>query len=357
MILRCLLITALVPCASIALAQAKYEPSDGSVYHGLCLTGYWDANVFSKNLERYRTNVTEQPLALHSWFAHCKEKGKWRTWHWMDHTPDGGRGGGPVKGFAELSRKHGMVPVIAWAWMDYGNEEQSPRLQDVPAGKYDWYLDDWIKGIKEFGDPVFVRLSHEMDGDWYPYSEGYKKNPTRNTAADFIAYWRYVVDYFEKASVKNVAWVWCVNGDRSGGKDWPDYYPGDEYVDWLAVDLYSSRNPKPIMKQFMELYGQTRKPIMIPEGGTGPEQTRWNKQYAGDAAWVKEFFDVIEATPQIKAVCWFQWGKEWDIERDPGQLVEYSKRIKAGRYSAKFAASKGNSHCELCILSLAQGMI
>jgi beta-mannanase len=126
-------------------------------------------------------------------------------------------------------------------------------------------LDDWIKGLKEFHDPVFIRLSHEMDGDWYPYSEGYKKDPKRNTAGDYIAYWRYVVDRFRKAGVTNVAWVWCVNADRSGGKDWPDYYPGDEYVDWLAIDLYSSRNPRPIIQQFLEL---GLAPDQLNDGGT-----------------------------------------------------------------------------------------
>lgn len=218
----------------------------------------------------------------------------------MDATPDGGTCAGEAKGFAELDRTHGFVPVIAWAWMNFGDEEHSPKLQDVVAGKYDWYLDDWIKGVSEFKSPIFIRPSHEMDGDWYPYSEGYKKDPTRNTAADYIAYWKYVVDRFRKAGVNNVAWVWCVNGDRSGGKDWPDYYPGDDYTDWLAIDLYSARNPKDVVGQFMDLYGKTGKPIMIPEGGTGPEQTKNNPHYSGDAAWVKELFDTIDSTPRIK---------------------------------------------------------
>jgi len=47
-----------------------------------------------------------------------------------------------------------------------------------------------------------------------------------------VAYWRYVVDRFRRADVTNVAWVWCVNGDRSGGKDWPDYYPVQCSVLW-----------------------------------------------------------------------------------------------------------------------------
>jgi beta-mannanase len=136
--------------------------------------------------------------------------------------------------------------------------------------------------------------------------------------------------------VENVAWVWCVNGDRSGGKDWPDYYPGDEYVDWLAIDIYSSRNPREIMRQFVEMYGATGKPMMIPEGGTGPEQTQWNKQFKSDAAWVKELFDVIDETPQMKALCWFQWGGDWNLERDADQLKEYQRRIREPRFAAPF---------------------
>jgi hypothetical protein len=327
---------ALIVSTTPTLAAAPHEPPNGSVYHGVCLPGYWSAAEFAANLHRYRTQVTEQPLVLHSWFAHCQQNGKWRTWHWMEKTPDGGRGDGPAKEYAELDRKNGFVPVIAWAWMNYGDEEHSPRLQDVADGKYDWFLDDWIKGVQEFKDPIFIRLSQEMDGDWYPYSEGYKKDPKRNTAGDYVKYWRYVVDRFRKAGVKNVTWVWCVNGDRSGGKDWPDYYPGDEYVDWLAIDLYSSRQPKQVVSEFLGLYGKTGKPIMIPEGATGAEQSKWNTQFKGEAAWTKELFDVIEATPQIKALCWFQWSKEWNIEREPGQLAEYQKRIKSPRYSANF---------------------
>lgn len=317
--------------------RAKFEPPDGSVYHGVCLNGYWDGAEFDRNLARFRADVTDQRLVLHSWFAHAKERGKWRTWHYMNETPDGsGPTAGSAESYANLSRRHGMVPLIAWTMMDWHDEPQSPRLQDLVAGKHDWYVDDWIRGVKEFKDPIFIRLSHEMDGDWYPYSEGYKKDPTRNTAADFVAYWRYTVDRFRKAGVTNVAWVWCVNGDRSGGKDWPDYYPGDEYVDWLAIDVYSSRNPAEMLGQFVDMYGKTGKPIMIPEGGTGDEQTKWNTKFAGNAAWVKELFDVIERTPQVKGLCWFQYGKEWELQRDPAQLAEYRKRIADQRYATPF---------------------
>jgi hypothetical protein len=326
--------------ASFGAGPAKYEPPDGSTYHGVCLTGYWNKDEFARSLDRFRKDVTAvPPLVVQSWFAHCQEHGKWRTWHWMNKTPDGGTCCGPARDYAETSRHNGLVPVIAWTWMNYGDEKNSPRLQDLTAGKYDWYLDDWIKGVTEFKDPMFIRLSHEMDGNWYPYSEGYKADPRRNTTADYVAYWRYVVDRFRKAGVQNVAWVWCVNGDHSGGgRDWQLYYPGDDYTDWLAIDLYSARNPKEVVGKFLDLYGKTGKPIMIPEGGAGPEATKYNRHFTTDAAWVAELFDTIESTPRIKALCWFEYGKQWELERDPGQLAEYQRRIKAARYGAAFDA-------------------
>jgi len=55
---------------------------------------------------------------------------------------------------------------------------------------------------------------------------------------------------------------------------------------------------------------------------------------------LKELFDVIEATPQIKAICWFQWGKQWNVERDAGQLAEYQRRLQAARFRVPFAGTK-----------------
>ena len=160
---------------------AKFEPPDGVCWHGVCLPGSWAEADLKKNLDDYRQQVTARPIVLHSFFAHCQEHGKWRTWHWMNDTPDGGKCAGEARGYFELDRKHGMVPLVAWAWMNYFDEEHSPKLQDLVAGKYDWYLDDWIAGVKEFKDPIFIRLSHEMDGDWYPTTPKATKRPPSAT--------------------------------------------------------------------------------------------------------------------------------------------------------------------------------
>ena len=318
----------------LAKPRAKFEPPDGVAYHGVCLNGVWSEQLTRQNLASYRSTVTTVPLVLHSWFAHCQENAKWRTWHWMNRTPDGKQCCGPAGEYAERSRKLGLVPVIAWAWDDFQSQATAPRLQDLTAGKYDWYLDDWIAGVKEFRDPIFIRLSHEMDGDWYPYSENYQPDPRRNTTGDYIAYWTHIVDRFRAAGVTNVAWVWCVNGDGGHGKPWKDYYPGDDYVDWVAIDVYSSRNPAEEIEPFVKAFGH--KPIMIPECGTGDEQTKWNQHFPGAAAWTKSLFDEINSHPQFKALCWFEYGPEWSVERNSGQLAEFQERIAAPRFAHRW---------------------
>jgi hypothetical protein len=71
---------------------------------------------------------------------------------------------------------------------------------------------------------------------------------------------------------------------------------------------------------------------MIPECGTDDDQTKWNTKYPGNAVWTKQLFDEIAAHPQIKALCWFEFGPQSNIERDPGQLAEYQKRISEPRF-------------------------
>jgi hypothetical protein len=226
--------------------RAKFEPPDGLTYHGVCLFGYWADADFDKRLKAYQAAIPDKPVALYSMFAHCMENGHWNTWRWTKPTPDGNWGNGVG---ANIERGRGRVPVVAWTWMDWHQMKNSPRLQDVPAGKYDWYFDDWIKGLKEYKSPIFI-------------------------------------------------------------------------------------------------YGETGKPIMIPEGGTGDEVTRWNPKYAGNAAWTKELFDVIDATPRIKAVCWYEWDETWSLARDPAQLAEFRRRIAGTRYAGKFVGGDGERGSE-----------
>jgi hypothetical protein len=35
-------------------------------------------------------------------------------------------------------------------------------------------------------------------------------------------------------------------------------------------------------------------------------------------------------------VCWFQWDKSYELQRDPEQVLEYRKGIEGKKFDAKF---------------------
>lgn len=53
--------------------------------------------------------------------------------------------------------------------------------------------------------------------------------------------WRTMFDYFQQKGVHNLIWTWTAqnnNGDSSSYDNDSEYYPGDDYVDIVARDLY-----------------------------------------------------------------------------------------------------------------------
>jgi beta-mannanase len=49
-----------------------------------------------------------------------------------------------------------------------------------------------------------LRFAHEMNGNWYPWSEGVNGN----AAGQYVPAYRRVVTLFRSVGVTNVTWVW-----------------------------------------------------------------------------------------------------------------------------------------------------
>jgi len=204
----------------------------------------------------------------------------------------------------------GAVPMITWQPSDSGGG--SIPLRDIAAGNYDDYLRQAAAAAAGWGKPLFVRFAHEMNlrgSSWGPGVDG-------NTAADYIAAWRHVVSIFRDAGATNVLWVWSPNVECGGACPFADFYPGDAWVDWVALDgyNYSSIGDVPWMS-VSEIFGSsydhltelTKRPIMIAETAS--------TEVGGDkAAWITQGLstDVPARLPRVRAVVWFQRDKETD---------------------------------------------
>ena len=53
-----------------------------------------------------------------------------------------------------------------------------------------------------------------------------------------------------KAEADNILWVFHVNYNDWPNESWnrfENYYPGDDYIDWLAVSIYGAQQPSGAM--------------------------------------------------------------------------------------------------------------
>lgn len=123
--------------------------------------------------------------------------------------------------------------------------------------------------LKDAGVPVLWRPFHEMNGNWFWWGG----NPTYSPKLYKIMYDRYT-NYW---GLDNIIWVW--NVDRPTNGEISQYYPGDQYVDVLSMDIYNRDFNYNYYQAMLNLcHG---KPIAIGEVGELPpvnilwEQPKW----------------------------------------------------------------------------------
>lgn len=253
----------------------------------------------------------------------------------------------------ELIRQRGSIPMIDWLSWNLGASIDDPNysLARVYGGAYDDYIRQWATDAKNWGHPFFLRFDHEMNGNWYPWSE--MRNG--NHSGDFVRAWRHVHDIFTEVGATNVTWVWCPNGVYPAAIPLPGLYPGDSYVDWTAMDAYNRATGASSWLTFNQVFGDNpwshmntytqtlamapSKPMMIAETGTSST--------GGDpGAWITDALQtqLPRYFPQVKALVWSEsnFGDSslaWPIESTPGQQAAFRSSINTGYYAANTFAN------------------
>jgi hypothetical protein len=93
----------------------------------------------------------------------------------------------------------------------------------------------WADRIKSYGAPMYLAFHHEPDTTVSHRS---------GTAADFVAAWRAWVTVLRDRGVINVEHSWTIalpnlSVPTDDARYAPSYYPGDSWVDNIAVDAYN----------------------------------------------------------------------------------------------------------------------
>jgi hypothetical protein len=192
----------------------------------------------------------------------------------------------------------GAVPHIAL--------EPNDGLQAIQD---DAYLRGWARAAREARCPIFLRFASEMNGTWQKYS---------GDPALYIQKWRLVHRVMAEEA-PNVALVWSPYCTPRRPIPW--YYPGDEYVDWVGVNLYSvhhhdndirqpsdQEDPRDLLRFVYDLYSD-RKPIMISEYAATHYCLACQQPTVGFALEkMKLLYQSLPTQfPRVKMINWFNW--------------------------------------------------
>jgi Glycosyl hydrolase family 26 len=248
----------------------------------------------------------------------------------------------------EAATTRGAMPMVTWEPQDptrgKDNKQQlkyAPRT--IAAGEHDDYIRQWARGAAEWGKPMYIRFAHEMNSFWYPWAVGVHDN----TSADYVAAWRHIVDLFRQEGATNVQWVWSPDVSTETSPSLEEIYPGDDYVDWIALDGYNWGTTQSWSRwqTLAEVLGPDydklvalapSKPFMIAEVGSAEE--------GGDkASWIRDAFgtDIPTRLPATKAVVWFDSNKtdkgetDWQIDSSRSSLAAYSEVAASPAYQCR----------------------
>jgi beta-mannanase len=234
-------------------------------------------------------------------------------------------------------RNHGSIPLVTWEpWLyTQGVNQSTYSLSNIINGHLDAYITRWAQDSHSWGYPYFLRFAHEMNGNWYPWSE----QVNGNKPGQYMLAWKHVHDIFKAQGASNVTWVWSPNVEYPGSIALKELYPGDGYVDWVGMDGYNwgtvyNHRWQSFSQVFQQTYDDilkiTSRPLMVAETGS-------TEQSGIKANWITDAFaeQIPNKFPKIKAVVWFNESKEtdWRIESSPAAQAAFARAVASSVYA------------------------
>ena len=133
----------------------------------------------------------------------------------------------------------------------------------------------WADRMKAYGVPLRFAFNHEPES---------KASSTMGDATSFIAAWRRIHDIFVERGATNVDFIWIMTDyafmvgptARNYGPTW---YPGDEYVDAMAIDAYNWHNCRTGISNPWKSLEQIIRPFR-DFGALHPDEELWLAEYA-----------------------------------------------------------------------------
>lgn len=213
--------------------------------------------------------------------------------------------------------KAGFIPMITLE-NHFVNLSRSgvkqPNLYNIIEGQCDPFFINWAKQIKNVNGTILLRILHEFNGDWYPWC--ISKND--NKPELLIKAFRHIHNIFVTENVTNVKFIWCPNSMSVPQEEWNyimDAYPGDNYVDFVGLDVYNGAGESTTWTSFRKVgienyftltHELPNKPLLICETASRERKSNDNNNVQNKSEWIEQMSKTLKTDmSKIRMISWF----------------------------------------------------
>ena len=243
-------------------------------------------------------------------------------------------------------------------------------MQKIISGVWDKDLRQWARDSKADRDsdgniiPLLASFTIEMNGYWFPWSGIYNGGAVKDKYGDpkladgperYRDAYRHIIDIFKEEKADHITWFF-IPDTLDPNEDWvsflteswneqKNYYPGDDYIDWIGTNLYGAADKDYEWTSFSDDLAikasaikkiTSNKPIALMEFGVIENHPKGNK-----SAWLNDAFNTILNGDYLNFKAVSYWHDDLDggtsgmkIDSSPESLATFKRLIKNPRFSS-----------------------
>lgn len=310
--------------------------------------------LYSYFLEQYGKKVISGVMADVNWNTICAEKvhdltGRYPAMNCYDFihicysAPDSWINYEDIKPVTDWVNAGGLVQLMwhfnvpksegstDYAFYTDGNNFKPSQALVSGTWENRWFYDQMDKVIN-----ILLKLQEaNIAATWRPFHEAAGNATFKQQAAwtkswfwwgvegaeTYKRLWRAMFDYFQQKGVHNLIWVWTTqnyNGNSSSYYQDSNWYPGDQYVDIVARDLYGC-NAAQNKQEFFEIQSTyPTKMVALGECGNNYDESKkliaeaalMSDTWISDAQWSHFMVWCTKEQNATMTMCSDNWWKD-----------------------------------------------
>lgn len=242
---------------------------------------------------------------------------------------------------------YGWTPIISSnpSFFEECPKGEYSLYKTIAMGDCDEFLKDIAVNLRSYDKKILFRFAWEMNLPSMYWSVDF----VNSEPDDFVEAWRHFYTILEQYKANNVQWVLSFNTSSSQTIPYLKLFPGDNYIDWVAIDGYNWGNTQDwggwtsfegvFRNSYNELTALTAKPVMLSEVNSSPTEAGGDK-----AEWIRDMLDVQlpKHFTQVEAVIFFNENKEegegvdWRLESSQEVTAVVNHSLKSDLYLSEF---------------------